>query len=42
VADVREWFDDAADRFRIEVVVTNRTWGRLFGYRGSFNVEWRR
>jgi hypothetical protein len=40
VADVHEWFDEAADRFRIEVVVTNRTWGRLFGYRGWFTVEW--
>jgi hypothetical protein len=40
VADVREWFDDASDRFRIEVVVTNRTWGRLFGYRGWFTAEW--
>lgn len=40
VADVHEWFDDATGRFRIEVVVTNSTWGRLFGYRGSFDVEW--
>ena len=27
--------------FRIEVVVKNRTWGRLFGYNVHFNVEWR-
>jgi hypothetical protein len=40
VADVCEWFDDAAGRFRIEVRVTNRFWGPLFGYRGSFDVEW--
>ena len=39
-ADVCEWFDEASGRFRIEVEVTNRMWGRLFGYRGSFDVEW--
>jgi hypothetical protein len=37
---VHEWFDDASQRFGIEVVVTNRTWGRLFGYRGWFTAEW--
>src|SRR6185436_793196 len=42
VADVHEWFDDATQRFGIEVVVTNRTWGRLFGYRGWFTTEWPR
>ena len=40
-ADVREWYDDEAGCFRIVVDVRNPTWGRLFGYRGSFNVEWR-
>lgn len=40
VAEVREWYDDAAGCFRISVDVRNRTWGRLFGYRGSFAVEW--
>lgn len=40
VADVREWFDDATNRYQIEVIVTNRFWGPLFGYRGSFDVEW--
>jgi len=39
VAEVCEWFDDAEQRYRIEVAVTNRTWGRLFGYRGWFTVE---
>jgi hypothetical protein len=39
-ADVREWYDDATERFRIDVEVTNRTWGRLFGYRGSFTCRW--
>ena len=42
VAEVCEWFDDRAGRFRIEVNVTNRQWGPLFGYRGAFDVEWRR
>ena len=42
VASVREWFDDRTQQFRIVVDVRNRTWGRLFGYRGSFRVEWRR
>jgi hypothetical protein len=37
IADVREWYDDAEERFRIDVSVTNRTWGRLFGYRGWFH-----
>ena len=40
VADVHEWYDDATGRFGIEVDVRNRVWGRLFGYRGSFDVEW--
>jgi hypothetical protein len=38
VADVREWWDEAAQRFRIEVHVANRLLGPLFGYRGSFTV----
>ncbi len=42
VADVHEWYDDAEQRFRIDVRVTNPRWGPLFGYRGSFDVEWRR
>lgn len=40
VADVREWYDEAVGRFRISVDVRNRRWGRLFGYRGSFEVDW--
>jgi hypothetical protein len=42
IADVREWYDDDAQRFRIVVDVQNRVWGPLFGYRGSFDVEWRK
>ena len=38
VANVREWWDDEAQRFRIDVNVSNRVFGPLFGYRGSFTV----
>ena len=41
IADVREWYDDAARSFRIVVNVHNRVWGPLFGYQGRFDVEWR-
>jgi hypothetical protein len=41
IADVCEWYDDDKQTFRIEVSVTNKVWGRLFGYRGSFQVDWR-
>jgi hypothetical protein len=40
IAEVCEWFDDATKRYQIEVSVSNRFWGPLFGYRGSFEVEW--
>jgi hypothetical protein len=39
-AEVCEWYDNERQCFRIEVVVKNRWWGRLFGYSGSFQVEW--
>jgi hypothetical protein len=38
-ASVREWWDEATERFGIEVSVSNRFFGPLFGYRGSFTVE---
>lgn len=41
IADVCEWYDDKEQCFRIEVSATNRTWGKLFGYSGRFQVEWR-
>ena len=41
IANVREWFDEQSGRHRIVVDVRNRTWGRLFGYSGSFDVEYR-
>ena len=40
VAEVREWYDEREKCFRIVVDVRNKTWGRLFGYQGRFNVEW--
>jgi hypothetical protein len=39
VAEVHEWWDDDEGRFRISVEVGNRRLGRLFGYRGWFEVE---
>jgi hypothetical protein len=40
IADVCEWYDDAEQQFRIEVTVTNKLWGQLFGYKGRFQVDW--
>lgn len=42
IADVCEWYDEDQSVYRIEVDVTNRKWGRLFGYRGSFTATWQR
>ena len=39
VANVREWWDEDAQKFRIEVHVANKIFGPLFGYRGIFTVE---
>ncbi|MFG3498810.1 DUF4166 domain-containing protein [Streptomyces sp. NPDC047928] len=39
-AEVRESYDEAEDRFRIRVRVTNRYFGPLFGYEGSFTAEY--
>jgi hypothetical protein len=41
VANVCEWYDDVIGKYRIDVTVRNRYWGPLFGYSGSFEVEWR-
>jgi hypothetical protein len=41
-ADVLEWYADDDQRFHIDVRVANPRWGRLFGYRGAFDVERRR
>jgi hypothetical protein len=40
IADVCEWYDDATQHFNIEVNVHNKLWGPLFGYQGTFKVEW--
>ncbi len=40
IADVCEWYDQNDQHFHIQVEVKNRLWGPLFGYRGSFQVEW--
>jgi hypothetical protein len=40
VADVCESYDDLNECFRIDVNVSNKTWGKLFGYSGSFKVDW--
>ena len=39
-AEVRESYDEVADRFRIKVRVVNRYFGPLFGYEGSFEATY--
>jgi hypothetical protein len=39
-AEVCEWYDDAEKKFKISVQVVNKIWGPLFGYRGTFEVEY--
>lgn len=38
-ADVREWYDENHDTFRIRVEVSNPFFGTIFGYEGSFVTE---
>ncbi|MET9111790.1 DUF4166 domain-containing protein [Streptomyces zhihengii] len=40
-AEVRESYDEKRGRFLIRVRVTNRRFGPLFGYSGSFTVRYR-
>lgn len=40
IAEVCEWYEESTGEFRIEVDVCNRTWGKLFGYKGRFHVAW--
>jgi len=40
VADVCEWYEERDQKFHIDVNVHNDTWGPLFGYTGSFDVDW--
>lgn len=39
-ADVTEWYDEAIDKFRIDVHVRNKVFGSIFGYQGTFDVEY--
>lgn len=39
-ARVFVWYDDDIDRHRIEVEVKNKVWGTLFGFVGTFDIEW--
>lgn len=39
-ARLREYYDDADERFHVDLEVHNRWFGFLFGYRGSFQCEW--
>lgn len=39
-ANVCEWFDEKDQKFKISVVVSNKFWGKLFGYEGTFDVEY--
>lgn len=40
LADVREWYDEADERYRIDVTVRDPVVGPLLSYRGSFTVKW--
>lgn len=39
-AEVHEWWDERAERFHIRVKVTNRHFGPLFGYHGTFTTAY--
>jgi len=39
-AHLREYYDDADERFHVDLEVHNRWFGFLFGYRGTFQCEW--
>lgn len=39
-ARLHEWFDEADARFHVDLEVTNRFFGFLFGYTGEFDCEW--
>ena len=39
-ATLHEWYDEAAARFRIDVRVTNRHVGPIFGYTGTFTARY--
>lgn len=39
-AHVFVWFDESIEKYRIEVEVKNKRWGPLFGFSGTFDIEW--
>jgi hypothetical protein len=39
-ADVCEWYDEKAEKFKIDMQASNKVWGPLFGYKGTFSVEY--
>jgi hypothetical protein len=39
-AELHEWYDDATGRLRIHVRVTNKRYGPIFGYDGSFTTRY--
>lgn len=39
-AYVHVYFDDEIGRYKIEVEIKNKFWGTLFGFVGTFDVEW--
>ncbi len=39
-ASVYVWFDELINKYQIEVEVKNSIWGSLFGFVGTFDVEW--
>ncbi|GAA1874428.1 DUF4166 domain-containing protein [Asanoa iriomotensis] len=39
-AELHEWYDEEAGRFRIRVQVVNRRFGPIFGYHGSFTAQY--
>ena len=42
IAEVCEWSDEDEEEFKIQVHLTSRTWGRLFGHRGSLDATWQK
>ena len=38
--NVYEWYDDKEQKFKISVIVSNKRWGNLFGYEGTFETEY--
>jgi hypothetical protein len=39
-AHVYVWFDESIGRYKVECEVKNKFWGTLFGFVGTFDVDW--